>query len=165
MFSLSAFTTRSWAFALFLIGSAPACAESTVLSGIFNGDEPSITFLDSPGSCKNQAAYQQTSFQVSEMVVTCSTMHSTIFMDTGRSVSDPVVPGQLQSGFARRELHDSQYQLPIHVYLQSGHNLCPVHATGVSGTKGSLGDLVPWSRISQVLECRSGARVHQRNIQ
>jgi hypothetical protein len=65
MFSFSAFPKRSWAFALFLIGSAPVCAESTVLSGVFNGDESSMIYLDSAASCKEQAAYQQTTFQVS----------------------------------------------------------------------------------------------------
>jgi len=65
MSAFSRVTTQAMVLAVCLFGSAPAWAESTILSGMFDGAEPAIDALHSYGCAREKLGYVQTTFRVS----------------------------------------------------------------------------------------------------
>ncbi len=65
MFTLSRVAAPTVALAVCLFGSAPAWAESTVLSGMFDGSEPVMGPISDYGCTRGQYGYRQSTFHVS----------------------------------------------------------------------------------------------------
>lgn len=65
MFTLSRVAAPAVALAVCLFGSAPAWAESTVLTGMFDGSEPVMGPISDYGCTPGQYGYRQSTFHVS----------------------------------------------------------------------------------------------------